>query len=357
VLIIGAGAAGLTAGYLLHRHDIDFEIIEAASVFGGRVRRLDGFADFPIDSGAEWIHDEPSILADILSNNQLDAEIDLITYNPQTIYNWNDNNLGKQNWASNFYSEYKFKSTTWYGFFENYIVPDIRDQIRLDSPVETVDYQGDQVTVRATTGQTFAGDRVLVTVPIKILQAADIEFIPPLPAEKEDAINKVQMDDGIKVFLEFSERFYPDILVFGGLIEGLLTDSKSVYDVAFRKDSDRHILGLFAINDEAAAYAGLADDQAIIDSLLAELDEIFEGKPSATFIQGAVQNWSREPFIRGSYSYDFEGSTSKIMSKIAAPVDQKVYFAGEAMSEENQATVHGASQTAYAAIRNILRDA
>jgi len=67
VAIVGAGAAGLAAGYLLQRYRVDFEIIEAAPVYGGRLKRAEGFADFPIDLGAEWIHTHPVVLAEILN--------------------------------------------------------------------------------------------------------------------------------------------------------------------------------------------------------------------------------------------------------------------------------------------------
>ena len=56
VLIIGAGAAGITAGHLLAERGVDFEILEASSTHGGRVRKVDDFVDFPIDIGGEWIH-------------------------------------------------------------------------------------------------------------------------------------------------------------------------------------------------------------------------------------------------------------------------------------------------------------
>ena len=53
---MGAGAAGITAGHALSEKGIDFEILEASSVHGGRVKKTAGFADFPIDLGAEWVH-------------------------------------------------------------------------------------------------------------------------------------------------------------------------------------------------------------------------------------------------------------------------------------------------------------
>jgi cation diffusion facilitator CzcD-associated flavoprotein CzcO len=47
VLIIGAGAAGITAGHLLPGQGVDSEIFEASSTHGGRVRKVDNFAMHP----------------------------------------------------------------------------------------------------------------------------------------------------------------------------------------------------------------------------------------------------------------------------------------------------------------------
>ena len=55
IIIIGAGAAGLTAGYLLNQRGIEFEILEASSVYGGRMKRTNDFAEFPIPLGGEWL--------------------------------------------------------------------------------------------------------------------------------------------------------------------------------------------------------------------------------------------------------------------------------------------------------------
>lgn len=52
VLIIGAGAAGLFAGKVLADRGIDFRILEASDRYGGRVGKLEGFADYPLDLGA-----------------------------------------------------------------------------------------------------------------------------------------------------------------------------------------------------------------------------------------------------------------------------------------------------------------
>jgi phytoene dehydrogenase-like protein len=57
-VIIGAGAAGITAAYELIRRGQNVRILEASSVWGGRVRKIDdSFAGFPLDIGGGWIHE------------------------------------------------------------------------------------------------------------------------------------------------------------------------------------------------------------------------------------------------------------------------------------------------------------
>ena len=61
VMIIGAGAAGLYAGYILKSKGIDFKILEASNTIGGRMGKLNGFADYTIDTGAQWLHGQNKI--------------------------------------------------------------------------------------------------------------------------------------------------------------------------------------------------------------------------------------------------------------------------------------------------------
>lgn len=355
VLIIGAGSAGLTAGYALSKYDIDFDILEASSVFGGRVKKADNFADFPIDLGAEWLHTDPAILADLVNDPTVNADIELIVYNPQTYRIWKDGELKKRNLAKHFYSEYKFKNTTWYDFLEDFIVPGIADRIQYNSPVSSIDYSGDQIRVLTSDDRVFEADRVILTVPLTILKQGRIEFTPALPAQKLNALDQVDMPDGMKVFLEFSERFYPDIVFGGSLVEYLTDDDgdKIFYDAAFRKDSDRNILALFTVGAKATPYVGYPTEDALINALLSELDEMFDGKASRTYIQHVVQNWSKESFIGGSYSHYDNYDAHKILQ---LPIDDKLFFAGEAYApEDHLATVHGAGLSGYNAVERILK--
>ncbi|MEL6865481.1 MAG: NAD(P)/FAD-dependent oxidoreductase [Bacteroidota bacterium] len=353
VLIIGAGAAGITAGYILQRYGIDFQIIEASSIYGGRLKKLEGFADFPIDLGGEWIHTDPSILSKLLDDSSIDESIELINYQPKTIHIWKGENLRKRNITSDFYREYKFKNTTWFDFFDRYMMPEISDRIIYNSPISSIDYTGDKVLVKDTNETTYEGDKVLVTVPLSILKSDLITFQPALPESKTSALDTVDFPPILKVFMSFSERFYSDMVIMDGFFER----EELFYDAAFGKDSEENILGLFVIGEPAEAYAFLESDQAIIDAVLEKLDDIYAGRPSDLFQKAVVQNWTQEPFIQGSYSHFESSGYSSTVETLAEPLEDKVYFAGEAMApNDNTSTVHGASESAYWALNRMLTD-
>lgn len=354
VTIIGAGAAGLIAGYILSQNNIDFQIIEASCSFGGRIKRNNDFADFPIDLGAEWIHTNPNILEKLANNSIVNQEIELIKYSPNSVFIWKKKKLRKRNWVSNFYKEYKFKSTTWYGYFDKYIIPEIKDKIVYNSPVKEINYKGEKVIVKNEIGNVFPSDKVLVTVPIKVLQENIIEFTPKFSNEKINAINSVLMPDGIKVFIEFSEKFYPDMLFTGNLLNEIGSSEKLFYNAAFKKESERNILGFFCVGGKASSYTSLGSDEKIIEKLLEELDLMFAGKASKTFQKYLIQNWSKEPYVMGSYSIEFTNNRRDTINELNKSISDKVYFAGEALSFANGSTVHGAGESAYYAVKLIL---
>ncbi len=354
VLVIGAGAAGLAAGFALERRGVEVELLEASSRFGGRMKRIADFADFPIDLGAEWIHTDPSILEELARDPEAGRRVEVIKYDPR-IFTWKRGRMRKSFFGSLVYSEHKFKRTTWYGFFEKHIVPSIRGRIRLDSPVQAIDSSGRRVAVTTEDGATHEADRVIVTVPLAILKQGKIRFTPELPADKTAELDGLEMPGGLKVFFEFKERFYPDLLFAGGLLAGQVRDTdegdKIYYDAAFKKESPSHILGLFSVGDPSIPFVTAETDQDTVNLAMGELDRMFDGQASKHYVKHVVQNWSKEPYIQGSYTSDTSRSIQKVLRR---PIQGKVFFAGETYAE-NWSTVHGAALSGFAAVDQILR--
>jgi len=63
--------------------------------------------------------------------------------------------------------------------------------------------------------------------------------------------------------------------------------------------------------------------------------------------------WEADPYARGSYSYAIPGKTD-CRSALAAPVDGRLFFAGEACSVNDYSTAHGAYLTGIAAAEQVI---
>ena len=59
-------------------------------------------------------------------------------------------------------------------------------------------------------------------------------------------------------------------------------------------------------------------------------------------------SWGIDPFARGAYSHALVGKAD-CRSVLAAPVDDRLFFAGEACSVNDYSTAHGAYLTGIAA--------
>jgi len=233
ILIIGAGIAGITAGKILRDRNIDFEILEASTVYGGRIKKTDNFADFPIDLGAEWIHKwilaRPKPLKSILSNN--DSKFKTYIEKPKTFFTCKNNKLRKRKWFNFLPSptDLKFKDSSWFDVLENMMDEELKSKIKFNEVVNSIEYKSNEVKVTTKSKNEYKADKVLVCVPLKILQNKTIKFDPILPKYKEDAIQKEYIGNGLKIFFEFKERFYPDVLMMGGYLKKYLILLRSVF--------------------------------------------------------------------------------------------------------------------------------
>ena len=75
------------------------------------------------------------------------------------------------------------------------------------------------VKVTTSNGEAFEGDIVLVTIPLGVLKEGKLEFSPPLPAWKVDAINNLGFGNLNKVALLYPQVFWDDSKDFFGCLE------------------------------------------------------------------------------------------------------------------------------------------
>lgn len=78
-------------------------------------------------------------------------------------------------------------------------------QLSLASPVTRIAYDDSGVSLRLGTGESTSFDRVVVTVPLGVLQRGDIEFNPPLPFAHRGAVNALGMGNIETIWLHYDE--------------------------------------------------------------------------------------------------------------------------------------------------------
>jgi monoamine oxidase len=105
----------------------------------------------------------------------------------------------------------------------------------------------------------------------------------------------------------------------------------------------------------AAALSSLSDD--VIEAKAAESVQSLFGRRirvDEMLIEARVHNWQRDAFSRGAYSYITVGGLSA-RKELAAPVDDTLFFAGEATDDSADATtVAGAIASGERAAREVL---
>jgi lysine-specific histone demethylase 1B len=401
VLVIGAGVAGLYAGNTLQTMGIDFQILEASSSIGGRVGWLTGFAKFPIDLGAQWLHGNSTMFASTISSSNTQISLDdsevsywfqnsLVSTLPKNINIFETSsapdvsfrdyaiqqglnneylpivesfaatqgssssrlsvyftNKEEELWSSGT-GDYKFQDT-YSNFLFNQVNPEVISKVIRETPVVKIDYSQSTIIVTDSNNKQYTADKILLTVPISILKNKSIEFIPPLPTKKQEAFDAIGMDAGMKVFLRFSQRFYSQNTIGGNVCATYIDDS-------IGKKIDDYVLLAFVMGDQAEKLSALNSHQEIVSTLLKELDTIYNGNASKYYQDSFVKDWSKEPYIQGAYSYSTIG-IGNARSIAAEPIGKKIYFAGEAMNlMGHHQTVQGAVETGILQVQKILFD-
>jgi monoamine oxidase len=218
-------------------------------------------------------------------------------------------------------------------------------KISYNSPVTVVDTSGIKPVAIDANGVYHYADAILVTVSVGVLKAEIIDFIPDLPASKVTAYTTIGMGRGMKVSLRFSSQFW-DNKMFSLLAEG--TTGNCWVPAKYQTSTSNHVLTCFIMGESAQTLSDLPDTPARINEILSNLDAMFSGAATTNFIDGVIRDWTKQPYVRGSYSYPapgtYPGGTS-MRQQLATPVGTTLYFAGEATHNSAPSTVPGALQS------------
>lgn len=223
--------------------------------------------------------------------------------------------------------------------------------IRLEHVVEHIAYTRYNVTVTTNQG-VLTAERVIVTVPLGVLQKGKITFSPPLPRKKQAAMHRLGMGMLNKVYLRFPEVFWerePDLLGYISERKGEWSEWLNMY-----KYLGKPILLGFNAGVYGQQLEQLSDTQ-VVDGAMDVLRRIY-GTSIPNPEAWLISRWGTDSYAYGSYSYLRPHATPDDYDLLAAPVELTLFFAGEATSRDYAATVHGALLSGEYAAQLIIED-
>ncbi len=263
----------------------------------------------------------------------------------------------EQRVASEPYGFRNFRLVEGYSALAERIAAPLGTHLRRNSPVTLVQRSATGVRVR-TEGpnggtQEYRARTAVVTVPLGVLRAGTISFDPPLPDDKRRAIERIAFGDAYALQLRvrggtLRRRLGDFALVWGGTASTFFRPRVGLGENA-------EFVTAFTIGREARRRASLPDDEMVAVTL-DEWNGILPPEVTLGTVEGhAVHRWPTDPWTRGAYSFFPPGVGLAERQALAAPVDDQLFFAGEATDTVGQsATVAGAIDSGNRAADEIL---
>src|SRR5262249_4846908 len=194
---------------------------------------------------------------------------------------------------------------------------------------------------------TIGADQVIVTVSTAILAESDDFFTPSLPDKTTAAQNlPLGLADKLFLSLEHAEEFEKDSRLFGA------TDRTATATYHLRPFGRPQIEAYFG--GQCAADLEADGENAFFDFAASQLANLLGSKFRQRIKPIRIHRWRADPFARGSYSYAMPGMAG-CRAVLAAPVDARLFFAGEACSGSDFSTAHGGWETGVSAAEQVLR--
>ena len=210
-------------------------------------------------------------------------------------------------------------------------------EIRLSHVVSEIAHEEQGVVVTTDCGE-FRGQRTVITLPLGILRAGSVTFTPVLPASKQNAIHRLDMGTLNKLAMRFDHRFWPNEKHFLGYLKEGADDAISFLNL-FPYSGKNLLLG-FVSGTHARSWEQNSAS-AVVDEAMWHLRGMF-GNSIPMPTASTFTKWHSDPFSKGSYSHVPPGGSLSDYEEIAQPVEDRLFFAGEATTKRYPGTVHGA---------------
>jgi monoamine oxidase len=182
-----------------------------------------------------------------------------------------------------------------------------------------------------------------------VLADQRIAFAPRLPRRKRESLRTLKMGTLNKLFLRFPRRFWDESEAFG-----YLANSRGYWSLWLDMES---IVGepvLVAFN--AATYGAEIERQSTQQATNEAMEVLrtIYGNAIPNPEASILTRWNADQYALGSYSHIPPGARGRDYKNLALPIEDRLFWAGEATIKRYPQTVAGAFLSGMRAAREIL---
>jgi monoamine oxidase len=415
IVVIGAGISGLTIARALLKKGHSVTVVEAQERIGGRIHSLSNKFSRVVEAGAEFIHGKQPLTFNLLkeaeqkktlikgkfytlSNNELEkgdmlddhwrklmSELGKLKHDMtmenflQQHFNGSEfNDLRervkqfaegfdiadvnrvsslalKEEWSHND-DTHQYRMDDGYGTLIEFLKDKIiaaGGTIILSEPVTEIQWSEGNIKILTTTGKSIPAEKVVITVPLGVLQKKSIRFTPELPYH-EQAFESMGFGGVIKFLFEFKEAFWESSKA-RKLSEFAFVFSDAEVPTWWSQLPDTLPL-LTGWLSGPRTFDALHSTESLYQKALVSLQYIFKcnsKEVESNLAHWHIADWVQDPYSFGAYSYPTLKSSVAI-KQLSLPVNDTVYFAGEALFEGSaMGTVEAALSSAESVIQTI----
>jgi len=397
VIIVGAGAAGLSAARTAAERGLSFALVEASHRIGGRAYTEDFAPGIPYDLGCHWMHSA--------SLNPFVAIADEFGFAYRRDSQWRSNTFTGgaflpddelQRWTKGMEADHAAIETAaaqgrdvsvadvidlsapWAAFMaywfslgtsrdidqvsvfdvSNYNETDenwpLRDgfgalvarwardvPVTLNAKAERITWSGSGVRVETGKG-TLTGRTALITVSTNVLTSGAIAFEPGLPDWKLEAAAALPLGVHNRIGIMLNDNPFPSDAPTTATVQ--LGDADEVpMSIQIRPFGLNYVSGV--TGGRHGSWLERQGIAASLDHMVERLVAAYGSDVRASLSERTIVTaWESDPWTLGSYSAATPGNGDK-RAVLARPVDDVLFFAGEAASTEFFSTCHGAYLT------------
>lgn len=399
VVVIGSGAAGIAAGRRLQEAGTDCLLVEARDRLGGRAF-TDTRSGYPLDLGAGWLHSaNVNPWTEIAANQGKTIDKTSPPWarpSPQPKFSLEQqrefraastaffervDELARQS-PNSPSSEVLEKGNRWNaligsvstyiagaepecvaaGDFERYRDTEINWRVVegygaaiaahghdlpvvLGCEVTRIDHSAARLRIETTRGSISAA-QAIVTLPTTVIAKKEKLFSPALP-EKTAAAAGLPLGLADKLFmaLDRPDEFAADSRLYGA------TDVTETATYHMRPFGRPVIEAYFGGRNARTLEAGGV--RSFFDFAVGQLTRLLGNDFAKRIKPIGMHLWGADPFALGSYSYAPPGHIDD-RARLRMPVDNRLFFAGEACSPDYFTTAQGAYRTGIDAAEAVL---